>query len=961
MKKIYSLLLFVLFGALFTIQVYAQPAEKLKVYYYRYDGHENTHTAWIWPYMPTAGDGVEFTFTQEGDTNWLSLEVDLKTDGDGRFSNCTDLGIIIKEGTGWGGQREPGGDRFFNLSKNLVNGTSHVYFVQTDATVYYTEEETPTDDKILDAAFKKDSTISIAATNVALKYNLYENGEIVKSEVPTEKRFTIDYNADIKKHYEVELIFEDDIVSRSEISLRNLYETEAFNDLFYYDGQLGLILEGEVAKFRIWTPVSENVNLLLYEDGHPHYNQKGEKTEKDTPLEVINMTATQKGVWEVEVELSEALGKYYTFELEYGGQKHEIVDPYAYSTGANGLRALVVDFEKTNPKEWGKVNKPDTIENLTDYIIYELHVRDLTTHPSWNGPEKYRGKYLGVATPNTSYTVGDLTVSTGLDHLADLGVNAVHFLPIFDYGYVDETRLDDKEYMAENGFNWGYMPNNFNTPEGVYSTNPFDGHVRMYELKHMIMNLHKRGIRVIMDVVYNHFGTTEGSQFEKSMPGYYFRQWSDGSYSNGSGTGNEMASERAMFRKYMVDSILYWAKEYKISGFRFDLMALHDVETMNYIREKVNEVDPSIILYGEPWSAGDTPLSETKRADKNNMGKLNQVASFNDNTRDVLKHNWASGTTTSEQRDTIRYAVAGAVEGIEHARADKNHTSYHKSPDRLINYVSAHDDETLRDFIDINHNLSGEKLKAACISANSIVLTSQGIPFLHAGVDLLRSKEVPEGVKYDENDNRVQFGLAANSYNLADAVNQLDWNWKIEHYDSFLYYKNLIGLRRTFDNLRFPTAEEIKENLTFFDTDSNNISYKIKGTKTSPELVIIHTSDSFSRYTAEKDYIVLNNKKGNILNMYGRSKLQKGEHIDIVDQSTLILVEESDKFDYNLKAEARNFFDDTVNITVVEYGKNTGLSGGAIAGITIAVIAAIAIIATSTIVIVKKKKASENV
>ena len=323
------------------------------------------------------------------------------------------------------------------------------------------------------------------------------------------------------------------------------------------------------------------------------------------------MTNIGKGVWEAVVEKN-LEGLYYTFEVNYNGRTFEFVDPYAYSTGANGLRAQVVNFEKTNPKYWTYNTRPDNIKNMTDYIIYELHVRDLTTHKSWGGDPSLRGTFMGVAQGGTSYTKDDITISTGLDHLAELGVNAVHFLPIFDFGYVDETRLNDKDYMNQYGFNWGYMPYNFNTPEGSFSTNPFDGYTRVKELKTMIQALHFRNIRVIMDVVYNHTGETEGSQFEKSMPGYYFRQNEDGSYSNGSGTGNETASERSMFRKYMIDSITFWAKEYNISGFRFDLMGLHDVETMNEIRKAVNEIDPTIILYGEPWTGGSTPLDPTK-------------------------------------------------------------------------------------------------------------------------------------------------------------------------------------------------------------------------------------------------------------------------------------------------------------------------------------------------------------
>ena len=532
---------------------------------------------------------------------------------DTRYQGSTAVGIIIKRGTGWSGAREPGGDRIIDLSKvSVSNGVGNVYFVQEDVNIYYSISEADTSDKVLDAAFDANNKINIYATLPPTKTLVYSNGvKVQEFGAQTTYHYTITLDQfDINKQYEIELHFGNKVSARYGVSLRNLYSTTIFEDAFHYDGDLGVIYSKEKSIFRLWSPISEQANLLLYHQGHPEFDRNGKANVEKDPYERLQMTNIGKGTWEVEVN-GDLAGKYYTFEVAYNNQTHEFVDPYAYSTGANGLRAQVVDFSKTNPKKWSYNSRPNTITNMTDYILYELHVRDLTTHSSWGGNPDHAGTFLGVAESGTSYTDDNgLTVTTGLDHLAELGINAVHFLPIFDFGYIDETKIDDENYMSVHGFNWGYMPYNFNTPEGSYSTNPFDGYVRVKELKEMIQALHNKNIRVVMDVVYNHTGETAGSQFEKSMPVTISDKMLMAVILMVVETGNETASERSMFRKYMVDSVKFWATEYNISGFRFDLMALHDVETMNQIRQAVNKIDPTIILYGEPWMGGDSPLDE---------------------------------------------------------------------------------------------------------------------------------------------------------------------------------------------------------------------------------------------------------------------------------------------------------------------------------------------------------------
>jgi len=953
MKKLLSFFSFLILLVFTTISVSAANAQnKLIVNYYRYFGHDDLHTAWIWQYQPNGGNGVEHNFVKSTDpsSRWMSLEIDLQNDP--VYKGSTQVGIIIKKGSGWDGAREPGGDRHIDLSKVTFNGgVGNVYFVQENVTIYYNINDADTSDKVLDAYFDTNKGVNVYATLAPTKTVVYANGVQVKefgSETNYRYKVTLD-QFDINQKYEIELHFGTQKSAKYVVSLRKLYDTQVFEDAFHYDGDLGIIYSKEKSVFRLWSPVSEQVSLLLYNQGHPNFDKDGQPSEEKTPYERLQMTNIGKGTWEVEVS-KDLAGKYYTFEVIYNNQTHEFVDPYAYSTGANGLRAQVVDFAKTNPRGWKYDSRPNTITNMTDYILYELHVRDLTTHPTWGGPAKYAGTFMGVATSGTSYTNDEgLTVTTGLDHLAELGINAVHFLPIFDYGYVDETKLKDEAYMSVHGFNWGYMPYNFNTPEGTYSTNPFDGYVRVNELKQMVQALHNKNIRVVMDVVYNHTGETAGSQFEKSMPGYYFRQNDDGSFSNGSGTGNETASERSMFRKYMIDSLKFWATEYNISGFRFDLMALHDIETMNQIRDAINEIDPTIILYGEPWMGGSSPLSSTMQANKNNMSKLSDnIASFNDNTRDAIKKGWNNKNVELDNLNTIRYGVSGGV-AFDYAKAEGGRATYHHEPHKIINYVSAHDDETLRDWNWNNNTSDRDILVLMQKQSNAFILTSQGIPFLHAGVDFMRSKPVSDDV-IATGDNRVVKGTSGNSYNLPDSVNQLNWDDKAKYYEVYYFYRHLIALRRVVPSFRLSSSSEITERLEFLDpTNNNQIAYRIKSTETEPGVLVVHTNKEFGSFITDKDYIRITNNLGQA-NAHGFSKIKSGATINIAEFSTLILIEDTGSSTFNYNPEAKPY---SFSGNVRSQSNNMGLIIGLVVG-GIAVSAAI----ITLLIVLKKSKQS---
>lgn len=385
---------------------------------------------------------------------------------------------------------------------------------------------------------------------------------------------------------------------------------------YYYDGNdLGSICKEGVTTFRVWAPTADRVILCLYQEGHG-----------DNLLKEILMEKQEDGTWYYCIE-KDLHGVYYTYQIDIGGSTNEAVDVYAKAVGVNGERGMVVDLERTNPEGWDTDQKPE-LKQPTDTIIYELHMRDLSSDKSAN--IKNIGKYIQFTEEGTKTEDG---MATGIDHLKEMGITHVHLLPLHDYGSVDEAHLEKTQ------FNWGYDPVNYNVPEGSYSTDPFHGEVRIKEFKEMVQALHKNGIRVIMDVVYNHTYKNIDSNLNKTVPGYYYRMEEDGTFANGSGCGNETASDHKMMRKYMVDSVCYFAKEYHVDGFRFDLMAIHDIDTVNAIAKEVKKIDPTILLYGEGWASQPPLLDKEKLAFKDNAAKMPEVGMFSDDIRDTVKGN----------------------------------------------------------------------------------------------------------------------------------------------------------------------------------------------------------------------------------------------------------------------------------------------------------------------------------
>ncbi|WP_207497051.1 type I pullulanase [Aridibaculum aurantiacum] len=567
----------------------------------------------------------------------------------------------------------------------------------------------------------------------------------------------------------------------------------------YTGSDLGVTYQPKGTKFKVWAPNASEVVLRLYPSGLG-----------GTATKTINLKPSTNGVWEVVAE-GDLKNQYYTFQVKQEGKwLLERPDIYAKAVGANGLRGMVADMRSTNPKDWEKDKRPQQ-KSFTDIIIYETHVRDLSISP--NSGIKNKGKFLGFTEAGTKSPTGE---STGLDHLKELGITHVHLLPSFDFSTIDETKLELNEY------NWGYDPANYNVPEGSYATDPYDGNVRIKEFKQLVKTLHDNSIRVILDVVYNHTSTTEKSNFNQFAPGYYYRLKEDGSYSDASGCGNETASERAMMRKFIVESVAYWAKEYHIDGFRFDLMGIHDIETMNQVSETLHKIDPTIFVYGEGWTAGGSPLPEDQRAIKINTPKLQNIAAFSDDIRDGLRGPFSNDREigfVSGKAGTAESVKFGIVAATQHPQINYHHVNYSKAPwanepSQCITYVSCHDDHTLFDRLKHgNEHASEEALIKMDKLAHTTVLTSQGVVFLHAGAELLRTKQ---GV--------------ANSYKSPDAINQIDWSWKNKYKKEFEYYKALVALRKNHPAFRMSTTKMIQEHLRFHDThDPLLISYEISG------------------------------------------------------------------------------------------------------------------------------------
>lgn len=576
---------------------------------------------------------------------------------------------------------------------------------------------------------------------------------------------------------------------------------------------------------------------------------------------VKSMKRVGAGKWQLTVK-NDLKGKYYLFGVYNNAQPDLTPGVFAKAVGVNGQRGAIIDLKDTDPEGWSEDKRPE-LRNPVDLVIYEMHHRDFSI--DYSSGIKNKGKFLALTEPKA------------IEHLKRLGVNAIHILPSFDYASVDESQPDKPQY------NWGYDPLNYNVPEGSYSTNAADPKARIKEFKQMVQALHKAGIRVILDVVYNHTFNIDGSNFQKTYPGYYFRHRPDGTYSDGSGCGNETASEKPLMREFMVESVKYWVNEYHIDGFRFDLMGVHDIETMNLIRAELNKIDPSIYVYGEGWSAGSCAYPQEKLAMKANARQLNGIGAFSDEMRDALrgpfsddkKGGFLAGMPNCEE--SIKFGIAGA---IDHPQVDMTKVNYSKAawtnePSQMIAYVSCHDDMCLTDRLRATvPNISDDELIRLDLLAQTAVLTSQGVPFLLSGEEMLRDKKGEH-----------------NSFRSPDSINRFDWNNLKRYPQVFDYYSKLIALRKAHPAFRMGNAEEVKKNLVFLDAPEGVVAFQLKnnaGGDSWKDIIVVLNANKTERAINVPEGLYTKVLANGKVNENGLGILN-GSSVTVAPQSALII------------------------------------------------------------------------
>ena len=619
---------------------------------------------------------------------------------------------------------------------------------------------------------------------------------------------------------------------------------------------------------------AQQVKLRIYKDG------LGGK-----PVKTVNMKRAQAGgtLWQATVK-GDLKGKFYTFDVKYGGKFYgESAGVWATAVGVNGKRGYIYEPSETNPEGWCKDKRPE-LKSPCDLVIYEMHHRDYsiarntTLSPTLQkdaGKTEYPGKFLALTEP------------WAIDHLKNLGVNAIHILPSYDYGSVDETRLSTPQ------FNWGYDPVNYNVPEGSYSTDPYNPLARIREFKQMVQALHKAGIRVILDVVYNHTYDIEHSNFQRTYPDYYYRKNADGSYSNGSGCGNETASEKPMMRKFMIESVRHWINEYHIDGLRFDLMGVHDIETMNAIRHAVDEIDPSIFIYGEGWSAGSCAYPQEKLGLKAHIRQMPRIAAFSDDLRDALRGPFSDDTKGAflaglpGSEESIKAGIAGM---ISHPQVDFTKVNYSKEswvnePSQMISYVSCHDDMCLVDRLKasipslktVDGKLSDSQLAELVRLdklAQTAVMLSQGVPFMLNGEELLRDKK---GVH--------------NSFESPDSINQINWGNLARYPQVFDYYKSLLQLRKNHPAFRLGRADLVRRHLEFLPSQDALVAFRLKdyagGDSWNNIIVVLNGSKEQREVTIPEGTYTIVACDG-VINEQGLGEIT-GQKVSVDPQSALII------------------------------------------------------------------------
>lgn len=781
--------------------------KQITFYFNRSSGKYDDCDVWLW-YDGALGRGYIFHECAYGAKAVINVP-----------DTITEVGFIVRTGCS-----EPGGTEWGTATKDAtesdrvaeLTGVETVYYLKSGEDMLYTSTDGGVTLKALKKITMGDMT-TLKTVKFVLNTPMHVKAEmvIIKDESGKEVKvesvnspggimgtITLAEELDITKTYKLTI----DDMEAVTVMPSTYFSSKEFSDKYTYDGELGVILDSQSTTFKLWAPTASKVVLNLFENG-----SSGAAYEK------CELTKGEKGVWSYTAP-SNLAGKYYTYSVTTGAGEQEAVDPYARSAGLNGKRGMIIDLDATDPDGW--TTQPfdnPAVENYTDAVLWEVQVRDFSNTIT---SSKYRGKYLAFTETGLKNASG---MSVGIDYLKDLGITHVHLMPSYDFASVDEG--------ASTGYNWGYDPQNYNVPEGSYSTDPADGSVRVNEFKRMVQALHNAGISVVMDVVYNHTYDAN-SNLNKVVPYYYYRYDGKGGNSNGSGCGNETASERPMFGKYMIDSVTYWMKEYNVDGFRFDLMGLHDTQTMKAIEKAVHEINPEAILYGEGWTGGTSALNSANQSTLANIKKVNEdkntngIAMFNDVLRDAIKgstNGSDTGFATGAQAalsGKVRFGVSGGVKNTDFSGYAHSWSAY--NPTNMINYASAHDNLALWDKICSAYGEGADTL-AMRVKRNSlsaaIVLTSLGVPFMQAGEEMLRSKKNADGT-YNHN-----------SYNASDAVNNLKWDLLTsdsEQYKMSQYYKGLIAFRKSSPALRATTAfDGDKSILTLEKSSGTLIAYKL--------------------------------------------------------------------------------------------------------------------------------------
>ncbi len=826
---------------------------KLTVNYYRTAGDYNGWDLWTWA-IGSEGKAVEFTDTTIDGKAWKTATTTYATITPDDSNNA--IGVIPRMGgSSWTDQT----GNIYITADMIVDNAVTIYLVDKNETIFNTAEDAlankitsayffefaklhietskPITDKsvfkLKDSAGNVYKTVDCAAEeNSGFIGKTYANIELADFELQFSETYTMydEPNGDFDK----EINF-----AKADVNKYRLYDTEQFAERFNYTGKLGAEYSAEKTVFTVWSPAASAISVKIYDAG-----------EGGEAVQTVAMTRGDKGEYTVGVN-GDLNGKYYTYAVSMGSTTREVVDPYARSAGRDGKRGMILDLAATNPDGWANQTNP-TLASYSGAVIYEAQLRDLTIHESSGVTKANRGKFLGLTETGTKNSHGQ---STALDYIKDLGVTEVHFQPLFDFASVSEN-FNEATYDKAGEYNWGYDPLNYNVPEGSYSSDPADGAKRVNEMKQMVMALHNAGIQVVMDVVYNHVSNAQTSNFEALMPGYYFRTTDDGSFYNGSGCGNETASNRYMFGRFMIDSVKYWTEEYKIDGFRFDLMALHDINTMNELYDELAAINPDVMVYGEGWTGGTSGLNAIDQASKANASKMPNIAVFNDDVRDGLKGSvftaadtgYVSGKPSTE---TVIYVGAtGSTSALPSKyRKQLGASAFASNPTQSINYVSCHDNTVLWDKLNVSVNADKETLKAMDRLAIASVLTSQGPAFFLAGDEMLRSKPTTETNDFDNRPNAYltdpTYFFSDNSYKSPDSVNAINWNWLNENADMVEFYKQLIAIKKTFPQFQLTTTEQVKRCVTISDDNilDRVAAYVVKDPQSDNYAVVIFNAN----------------------------------------------------------------------------------------------------------------------